>query len=124
MYINLHTGAYIGGEIRGQVSRDLDVLTPVAEPSAVPPVEFRLEQNYPNPFNPVTTIRFQVTRPSSVTLAVYNALGQHVATLFRGEKPAGAYSVKFSGSGLSSGVYFCRLQAGELVQMRKLIIVK
>jgi hypothetical protein len=88
------------------------------------PGEFRLEQNYPNPFNPSTTIRFQVPHASNVSLVIYNALGQKVATLFQGEKAAGIFSVKFSASDLGSGVYFCRLQAGELVQTKKVLLVK
>jgi hypothetical protein len=124
IYINLHSGAYIGGEIRGQVSRDFDVLTSIRELPPMAPGEFRLEQNYPNPFNPSTTIRFQVPHASNVSLVIYNALGQKVATLFQGEKAAGIFSVKFSASDLGSGVYFCRLQAGELVQTKKVLLVK
>lgn len=124
MYINLHTGAYIGGEIRGQLSRDFDVLTSIRELSPMSPGEFRLDQNYPNPFNPGTTIRFQLPHASNVNLAIYNALGQKVATLFHGEKPAGVFEVKFSASDLGSGVYFCRLQAGGFVQTRKVLLLR
>jgi hypothetical protein len=124
IYINLHTGAYIGGEIRGQVSRDFDVLTSIRELSPMAPGEFRLEQNYPNPFNPGTIIRFQLNHASNVDLAIYNPLGQKVATLFHGEKPAGEFAVKFNASDIGSGVFFCRLQAGGLVQTTKLLHVK
>jgi hypothetical protein len=114
-----------GGEIRGQVSRDFDVLTSIRELSPMMiPGEFRLEQNYPNPFNPSTLIRFQLTHDSSVDLAVYNLLGQKVATLFLGEKPAGEFAVTFNASDLGSDVYFCRLQAGALAQTTKLLHVK
>jgi hypothetical protein len=124
IYINLHTGAYIGGEIRGQVSRDFDVLTSIRELSPMAPGEFRLEQNYPNPFNPGTIIRFQLNHASNVDLAIYNALGQKVATLYHGEKAAGEFAVTFNASDIGSGVYFCRLQAGGLVQTTKLLHVK
>ncbi|HMK39892.1 MAG TPA: CHRD domain-containing protein, partial [Bacteroidota bacterium] len=124
MYINLHTGDYIGGEIRGQLSRDFDVLTSLTGTSAAVPGALHLEQNFPNPFNPATTIRFEIPRASHVTLAVYNMLGQKVATLLDGEKPAGAYTAKFSAAGLGSGVYICRLQAGGLVRTMKLTYLK
>lgn len=75
------------------------------------PAAYSLDQNYPNPFNPTTTIQFAVPRASRVTLSVTNTLGQHVATLIDGEVEAGAHAVQFDGSGLSSGVYFYRLDA-------------
>lgn len=59
-----------------------------------------------------------------MTLTIYNTLGQQVATLVQGEKEAGYHEVKFDGSGLSSGVYFYRLQTGELVQTRRLLLLK
>ena len=124
IYINLHSGAYIGGEIRGQVSHDFDVLTSVRKSPPGAPGELRLEQNYPNPFNPGTTIRFRLTHASSVDLAIYNVLGEKVATLVHEEKPAGIFAVMFSASGLGSGVYFCRLQAGGLVETRTLLLLK
>src|SRR5208283_519434 len=64
MYINLHTGDYIGGEIRGQVSYGSDQLTSVPEKPGSAPLAFDLEQNYPNPFNPTTTIRFTIPQSS------------------------------------------------------------
>jgi cyclomaltodextrinase len=69
-----------------------------------------LAQNYPNPFNPVTTIRFDLSERGEVTLMVFDILGREVETLIKGERNAGRYTVQFHGSGLSSGVYFYRLQ--------------
>lgn len=88
------------------------------------PAQFTLDQNYPNPFNPSTTIRYALPERSQVLLSVFNTLGQQVATLVEGEQEVGYHEVKFGGSGLSSGVYFYRLQAGELVQTRKLLLTK
>jgi glucose/arabinose dehydrogenase len=95
------------------------------------PEHFRLEQNYPNPFNPRTVISFSVASlpagrqvASRVKLAVYDMLGREVAVLVEGEKPAGKYEFTFDGAGLSSGLYFCRLQAGSLSQMRKMALLK
>jgi hypothetical protein len=125
IYINLHTGAYIGGEIRGQVSRDFDVLTSIRELSPMMiPGEFRLEQNYPNPFNPATKINYFIPEKGMVSLKIFDVLGREVATLFSGEQGGGNYSVTFDGSTLSSGVYFYRLQAGKTSMSRKLVLVK
>ena len=97
------------------------------------PTEFRLEQNYPNPFNPSTVIKWQLSVGSFVTLKVYNLLGKEVATLVNEFKQAGVYNSQFSiqnmpagkqGSKLSSGVYFYRLQAGNFVQTKKMLLIK
>jgi len=98
-----------------------------ADPSTIgnsPPKSFALLQNYPNPFNPSTTIRYGLRRKSTVQLSVYNTFGQQVALLAQGEREAGYHELKFDGSGLSSGVYFCRLQAGEYAAAGKLLLVK
>lgn len=96
------------------------------------PTEFILEQNYPNPFNPSTTISYSIptviaseTKQSQmVTLKVYDVLGNKVATLVNEEKPAGSYEVKFNAAGLSSGIYFYKLQAESFVQTKKMILTK
>jgi hypothetical protein len=87
-------------------------------------VEFELYDSYPNPFNPSTTIRYALPYSSNVALAVFNALGQQVATLVNGIQQAGYHEVKFDGSNLASGVYFYRIQAGSFVQAKKLILVR
>jgi hypothetical protein len=94
------------------------------EDSPVEVLEFSLAQNYPNPFNPSTTIRYGVPRKSRVLLTVYNTLGQHVATLVEGDQGAGYHEVRFDAAGLSSGVYFYRLQAGDFVSTKKLLLLK
>jgi hypothetical protein len=81
-------------------------------------------QNYPNPFNPSTTIRYGLPHKSQVSLMVYNTLGQEVATLAQGEQETGYHDVRFDASGLSSGVYFYRLQAGTYVETRKLLLIR
>jgi hypothetical protein len=88
------------------------------------PSSFLLDQNYPNPFNPSTTIRYALPHTSAVQLTVYNTLGQEVAVLQNGEQEAGYHEVRFEGSGLSSGVYFYRIQAGGFVQTRRLLLLK
>jgi hypothetical protein len=90
--------------------------------------DFVLYQNYPNPFNPETTIRYTVRAqdlvPQRVELSIYNTLGQKVATLVNKKQTAGSYQVKWNASGLSSGVYLYRLQAGNHIQTKKMILMK
>ncbi|MCE7855274.1 MAG: T9SS C-terminal target domain-containing protein [Ignavibacteria bacterium CHB3] len=105
------------------------------------PEEFILYQNYPNPFNPSTVISYQLPVASIVTLKVYDILGNEIATLVNGEKPAGNYEVEFnSHSGLSgirdlpSGIYFYQLlvsagrspdgKAGSFVQTKKMVLMR
>ncbi len=88
------------------------------------PTSYRLEQNYPNPFNPSTTIEFSIPSAQFVTLKVYNLLGQEVATLVNGLQTAGAHSVRWNASSLSTGFYFYKIEAGKFTQTRKLMLMK
>ena len=88
------------------------------------PASYNLSQNFPNPFNPSTVIRFAMPVAGNVTLNVYNALGQKVAELVNGFKPAGEHSVDFSAANLTSGVYFYEIQAGEFKMMKKMQLIK
>ena len=90
------------------------------------PVEYSLMQNYPNPFNPSTTIKFSVKENTHVLLKVYDILGREVSTLINEEKPAGTYSVNFNAAAaeLSSGTYFYRLSAGNMVLTKKMLLLK
>lgn len=83
-----------------------------------------LEQNFPNPFNPTTTIQFQIPEARFVTLKVYNLLGQEVSTLVDDMLQGGRYRAEFDTGSLPSGMYFCRLQAGESVEIRKMSLLK
>jgi hypothetical protein len=85
---------------------------------------FDLEQNYPNPFNPSTTIKYELPRASYVNLTVFDVLGRQVSVLVNERKAPGSYEVKFDGSGLASGVYFYRIQAGSYVQSRELLLLR
>ncbi len=88
------------------------------------PTAFLLEQNYPNPFNPMTTIRFSIPTASNVSLKIYNTIGQEVATLIDGLRPAGEYTHEFDATSMSSGLYFYRLEAGGLSDVKKLMVLK
>ncbi|MCH8942356.1 MAG: T9SS type A sorting domain-containing protein [Bacteroidetes bacterium] len=107
------------------------IVTDVEDENSVNiPKEFSLSQNYPNPFNPETAISYQLSAFSFVSLKVFDVLGREVATLVNEEKPAGTYTINFNAEGLSSGVYFYRLQvytperAGSFVQTKKLVFMK
>ncbi len=88
------------------------------------PEKFSLYQNYPNPFNPSTSIQYAISSTQFVTLKVYDLLGRDVTTLVNEVKPAGVYNVEFTMNQLANGVYFYRLQAGDYVQTKKMILMK
>jgi len=87
---------------------------------------FSLDQNYPNPFNPSTTIKYQISKSSFVTLKIYDVLGREVTTLVNTKQQAGRYSVQLSATDhqLSSGVYFYQLKAGSFISTKKMILLK
>ncbi len=109
----------------GKLYVDL-VLTDIDSEKIIPD-NYYLSQNYPNPFNPTTKIDFAIPASSAktfVTLKVYDILGTEIRTLVQENKTPGNYSVDFSASGLSSGIYFYQLQAGDFTQTRKLTVLK
>jgi hypothetical protein len=88
------------------------------------PAEFALLQNYPNPFNPSTIIKFEVPRSTEVRLSVFDVLGREVLVLMNERRDAGVHEVKFDASNLASGVYLYRLQAGDFVSTKKLLLLR
>ncbi len=100
------------------------VIDGIAEMINDVPIIFELSQNYPNPFNPVTMVNYQLPMISHVELAIYNLLGQKVATLVNNQQQAGTYQVEWNATGLASGVYYYRLEAGNFAQTRKMIYLK
>jgi hypothetical protein len=88
------------------------------------PNTLTLAQNFPNPFNPATTISFSLPKSSFVTIKVYNVLGQIVNTIVNERRAPGTYSVQFDASNLPSGVYFYRLNAGEFMQTKKMLVIR
>jgi hypothetical protein len=92
-----------------------------------PIIKFNLKQNYPNPFNPTTKITYSIPysdNPQNVTLKIYNLLGEVVTTLVDEIKPTGIYSINFSATNLSSGVYIYSLSNGEFRESKKLMVLK
>ncbi|UCE66901.1 MAG: T9SS type A sorting domain-containing protein [Candidatus Zixiibacteriota bacterium] len=108
-------GAYGGGD-SGTVG--------IIDNGSFLPKEITLLQNYPNPFNSGTTIRFSIVKSTEVRLAVYDMLGRKVRTLIDKYKQAGVHTANFDATDLSSGVYFYRLQAGEAVATRPMVLLR
>jgi len=90
----------------------------------VQPFNYSLQQNYPNPFNPSTTIEYSIPQSGLVTLKVFNVLGKEVATLVNGQNDAGNHKVEFNASALNSGVYFYKIESGNFVDTKKMILLK
>lgn len=88
------------------------------------PNEYSLSQNYPNPFNPTTKINFSIPVNGLVTVKIYDVLGKEIMILVNEQKPAGIYTVDFNGANFSSGVYFFRMEAGEFVEVRRMMLIK
>ena len=90
-------------------------------------LSYSLEQNYPNPFNSVTFIRYTVPKDGLVKIRVYDALGKEVALLVNGTKQRGTYSIEFDGNdfkGISSGIYYYKMEAGDFTDIKKMVLVK
>ena len=110
--------------IRGAFFDRSDFTSAVGNDPNVTPQDFRLLQNYPNPFNPATIIKFNIPEVSNVSLKIYDVLGNEVSNIVDGQLEAGQYEYNFNAQNLSSGVYFYRLEAGNFVQTRKMILMK
>lgn len=99
-------------------------VTSVGQDNPVKPNNYYLSQNYPNPFNPNTTIKFSIPNVTNVTLKIHDVLGREIETLVNNKLNAGEYEVKWNASKYSSGIYLYRLQTGEFVQTKKLILLR
>lgn len=122
-FINENTG-WVAGE-NGSLFRNLNSSTiGIDPPQNELPENFVLHQNYPNPFNPATRIGYEVPKTGHVEISIYDITGKKVADLVNQVLVPGKYTADFDGSHLSSGVYFYRLQAGDKVLFRKMILLK
>jgi hypothetical protein len=88
------------------------------------PSGFNLNQNFPNPFNPTTVIGFDLPRAAKVSLEIYDLLGRRVDAIDMGCKVAGHHNYEYSAGSLTSGIYFYRVRAGELSDIKKMILLK
>jgi len=96
----------------------------VIEVDVLAPLNYELSQNYPNPFNPSTTIRYSLPETRQVKLAIYDVLGQVVETLVDDIKAAGVHTINYSASELKSGIYFYKLKSGNILEVKKMILIK
>jgi hypothetical protein len=122
-------GVYMGGEGDGDNSGYKTMVffegdNPLVGNQSFIPKEYALNQNYPNPFNPSTTISYDIPTDGLVKMKIYDLAGREVKTLVNEIKTAGRYTVSFNGSSLSSGVYFYRIESGNFVQTKKMLLVK
>jgi hypothetical protein len=120
----VHEGNNMGYSVLGKYSFP----TAIEQYEESLPTRFDLKQNYPNPFNPSTTICYTIGTnqhsPVPVNLAIFNILGQKVATLVSESKRPGNYSITWDASQMASGLYFYRIQAGDFVQTRRMLLIK
>ncbi|MBN1351431.1 T9SS type A sorting domain-containing protein [candidate division KSB1 bacterium] len=123
LYIDSNDYLYAGTN-GGGVFRSKMPTTAVEKAAYSIPTSFSLNQNYPNPFNASTIIRFSLPREGFVSLNVFNALGEKVASLISGKLEIGVHQVQWNAAGLASGVYYYRLQAGQFNQVKKLVLIK
>ena len=117
-------GGFADDTLKGAAWVFTRAFSSVRSPGEGAPLQFDLAQNYPNPFNPSTTIKFELPKASQVNLTVFDMLGREVSALVSERRNAGVHEVKFDGSNLASGVYFYRLQAGNLVATKRLVLLR
>ena len=132
-FINAPPKTAVGQEIADEILYASDPLPlfatfnfdqPVSVETEIAPNEFMLFQNYPNPFNPTTIINYSIPELSLITVKIYDVLGKEVAKLVNEEKAEGTYEVEFNATALPSGVYFYRLQTGNFVEIKKMMLMK
>ena len=88
------------------------------------PGKFIFKSAYPNPFNPITTISYQLPKPSFVRLSIYDINGRLIETLVNEHKNVGYYSIEWNAENVGSGIYFYRIQAGEFSDVKKCLVIK
>jgi hypothetical protein len=118
---NLFIGTSTGGVWRRPLT---EIITNIKETIKSLPFHFELMQNFPNPFNSSTIFSFTLPRTLSTSLKVYDITGREVATILSQELTAGKHSRRWTADNLSSGVYYCRIQAGNFIKTKKLILLK
>ena len=117
------TDGFVAVATHGMGIYSASLVTSVEDGSSTP-VDYSLSQNYPNPFNPSTTISFSLPTENHVKISLFDALGREIQNIANREYSAGNHSINFNAAGLTSGVYFYRIEAGSFVQSKKMILMK
>jgi hypothetical protein len=119
------TDLYAGGIGGGVARRPLSEITSVEHGSGgAVPTSVALGQNYPNPFNPTTIISYALPKSATVSLRIFNTLGQEIAALVNERKEAGYFQTTWNAGNVPSGIYFYRLQATDFVETKKMIVLR
>ncbi|MEJ2495041.1 MAG: T9SS type A sorting domain-containing protein, partial [Ignavibacteriaceae bacterium] len=95
-----------------------------AEKGSNTPDKFYVSQNFPNPFNPSTLIEYSLAKTSFVNLTIFNVLGEKIKNLIDKEQASGIYQINFDASSLPSGIYFYRIEAGNFVEIKKMVLLR
>ena len=127
---NFLTGVHFTSSTNGYVSGNNKTLLKYTQSIGITPIpgtlpeDYALMQNYPNPFNPTTNIRLEVKKSERIVLKVYDLLGKEIATLVNQKLNPGSYELTFDAGNIPSGVYFYRLEAGDYMETRKMLLIK
>ncbi|RPI13904.1 MAG: T9SS C-terminal target domain-containing protein [Ignavibacteriae bacterium] len=123
------TNSLLGCVINGILYGDTSLVTGINKISTEVPSSYKLYQNYPNPFNPSTKIKYDVpqeitSQKSDVRLIVYDVIGKEIAVLVNEQLNPGTYEVEWNANHLPSGVYYCKLTAGEHADTKKMLLIR
>ncbi len=132
IFVDDSNNVFVGGDAAGLLNGwnflvfkiKQDVITGIIKTHDNNPQDFLLSHNYPNPFNPSTTITFSLPEAANIKLTVFNAIGQEIAELLKGNVEAGNHSITFDADNLNSGIYFYKLETGKFVSIKKMILLK
>jgi len=122
--VNFYIGFFENTNGGAKIFKISYIVTDVEPVSSLVPDDYELQQNHPNPFNPSTSIEYSIPEESFVELKVYDVLGNEVASLVNEQQQAGVYRADFTANNLSSGIYFYKLQAGNFIETKKMVLMK
>jgi len=115
---------YLGCPVASLVAIQDNEMTAIVENSNNIPSGYALNQNYPNPFNPETKITFNLSQSGYTRLSVFNLIGQEVDVLVSRNMVSGSYSLSFDAVDLPSGIYYYRIQSGDFIAVKKMMLIK